>query len=227
MAAQPHPVTESGQTITITNGFPAPLKACTVTLSYTQAGNGDASPSNVRDITGLTGLSVYVSPTSSGGTEYPYSWSGTIYGGTLDVLNGTLLKSWDSFRGSDVSDIKVDRYDATTVIGKLTVENLTAAASNDVISNRFSVNIGSGNPGRMVVYKNLHMLYIVMPRSDFAGTPTAADIQQWLIDHPTVFVYPLADPVAYQLTPHQIRTFRGENHIRCNAGILSAAYYTI
>ena len=229
MAAQPHLETASGQSVVITNGFPAPLASCVVTFGPAQAGSGDPSPSNIRELSGRTELSVFVSPISSGGTEYPVSWSdyGTVYGGTIDLVCGLLIKTLNTFVGTDVADVKLDRYDSTTVIGKLTVDSLSDSASNDIISNRFSTNIASGNAGRMVAFKNNNLLYIVMPRSDFAGVPTAADIQQWLVDHPTIFVYPLADPVAYQLPASAVRTIRGENHIWSDAGSVSAAYYTI
>lgn len=229
MAAQPHPVTESGQSVVFENGFPAPLKACTVTLSYTQAGSENPSPSNVREITGLTGLSVHVSPTSSGGTEYPVSWTeyGTVYGGTLDVVSGLLTKSWNSFAGTDITDIKIDSYNSTIVTAKMTIDSIPTPESSTIISNRFSTSISSGNVGRMVLVKNTNALYIVMPRTDFSGTPTGNDVKQWLIDHPTTFVYPLADAVAYQLSSVAIREIRGENHIWSDAGNVSVTYYTI
>lgn len=193
IATQPHLETASGQSIVIEKGFSAPLKSCIATINPIQIGSGDPSPTNVREISGYTGLSIYVSPTASGGTEYPVSWSeyGIIYKGTLDITNGILTKTWYSFFGKDIENIRIDNYKDTTVTAKLPLDGLPASASTEVLSNRFSTNIASGIVGRMVLLKSNNSLYIIMPRSDFSGTPSGPQAQQWLTNNPTIFLYQL------------------------------------
>ena len=212
--------TASGNPATFTTDVIRPLVACTVTFTPVQEGTGDPSPEeNVRPISGWDGVSVFVSATDTGGTEYPVTWteSGTVYGGSVDTVNGTLIKTHGSFWGTDIADIKVDSYNNDVVTGKLTIDGIPAPASNSIISNRFSTGISAGNPGRMVLVLNTHALYIVMPRADFTGTPTGNDVRQWLVDHPSLFVYPLATPETGQSSRSSIRTIIGENNVRSNA----------
>lgn len=228
IAAQPHLETASGQSIVIQKGFSAPLKSCIITINPVQLGSGDPSPTNVRELSGWTGLSVYVSPTNSGGTEYQISWSeqGIIYKGTMDITNGILTKTWYSFFGKDIANIRIDNYKDTTVTAKLPLEGLPAAASTEVLSNRFSTNIASGVVGRMVLLQANNSLYIIMPRSDFSGTPSGPQVQQWLTNNPTLFLYPLQTPITYQLTSQQITTLTGINNIWSNVGPISLQYWT-
>lgn len=54
----PHLVSVSGNPIQINNVEYAPAKQCRITFSPVQSGTGDPSPSNVRAISGLTGLTL-------------------------------------------------------------------------------------------------------------------------------------------------------------------------
>ena len=217
--------TASGNPATFTTDVIRPLVACTISFTPVQDGSGDPSPENVRPISGWDGVSVFVSATDTGGTEYPVSWTGTVYGGAVDTVNGTLTKSHGSFWGTDISDIRVDRYDDSTVIGRLGIDTIPSLSSTGIISNRFSTNISSGNAGRMVLVISTHVLYIVMPRSDFDGTPTGDSVRQWLTDHPTLFVYPLTTPVTDQASRSSIRTLIGDNNVRSDAnGTIELTY---
>lgn len=65
-------------------------------LEPVQAGTGDPSPTNVRPITGHTGVDVYVSPTTTAGdgTTYPITFpseAGTVYGCRVDATRGKLV----------------------------------------------------------------------------------------------------------------------------------------
>ena len=144
----------------------------------------------------------------------------------MDITNGILTKTWYSFFGKDIANIRIDNYKDTTVTAKLLLEGLPAAASTEVLSNRFSTNIASGVVGRMVLLQANNSLYIIMPRSDFSGTPSGPQVQQWLTNNPTLFLYPLQTPVTYQLTSQQITTLTGINNIWSNVGPISLQYWT-
>ena len=232
MVAQPHLETASGQTITITNGFPAPLKACSVTINPVQSGTGDPNPENIRPIIGRTGLSVYVSPISSGGTEYSVSWTdyGTVYGGTLDVTNGTLSvetvyrefdgssdEAWEETGASGTTsqvfllpwaDVRGATFDGKTIICNQALE--TDLSGDPAYG--FCKNAGAYYNIRMNIMKTAVLL---------------TEFRAYLSQHPLQIVCPLVTPQTYQLTPQQISTIRGENHIWSDAGNVSATYYTI
>lgn len=104
-------------TPTITNGiaqFQAQraqeLTGLTVRINPIQEGTGDPSPTNIRPISGRTGMTVTV---QSGETqnEYPVTWeteAGTVYGGTLDVVSGVLT----------VTDAQIASYAGETLPGE-------------------------------------------------------------------------------------------------------------
>lgn len=72
-----------------------PMKSLMLKLIPHQEGSGDPSPSNVREITGYTSVAVHhnTSQSATGATAYHITFpssAGTVYGGELDVVNGTL-----------------------------------------------------------------------------------------------------------------------------------------
>jgi hypothetical protein len=51
-------------------------------------------------------------------------------------------------------------------------------------------------------------------------------VQQWFVDNPTHFVYYIATPQTYQLTPTQVTTLLGQNNIFADCGqILEGEYF--
>lgn len=71
-----------------------PLRNLMIPFEPVQAGTGDPSPSNIRPITGWTGMNIYQSGAdTSNPLTIPVSWqtvAGTVYGGMLDALTGVL-----------------------------------------------------------------------------------------------------------------------------------------
>ena len=82
--------TASGSIVTISDGGKnLPVVDLKLSLLPVQSGSGDPSPSNVRPISGWTGVEVYQSGAdTSNPTTYPISWqseAGTVYGGTATI----------------------------------------------------------------------------------------------------------------------------------------------
>lgn len=232
MAAQPHLETASGQVITIANGFPAPLKACSVAIGYTQSGSGNPTPTNVRPISGRTGLSVYVSPTSSGGTEYPVSWqseAGTVYGGTIDLVSGilTITHRYLDVNRTNLPSLRKYGVESGAWLAQFRLDenNQPLGEATSCISNRFTQKISKG-PGRVNLASNYINLYFFLPEDEVAGG-TIEGAWAWFEEHPTQLIYTLVTPQIVQIDPKTIRTIRGENHIWSDAGRISATYYTI
>lgn len=225
MAAQPHPVTESGQSVVFENGFPAPLKACTVTFAPVQSGTGDPSPTNVRTITGRTGLSVFVSPTSSGGTEYPVSWTeyGTVYGGTLDVTTGELVVEWGylKYTGDSNENWNVENQNNFYIMTPTNFKRVTNSSSLICNTAKSSNNVNEGDC-RITTSGNFNIRI-----GNMIGVSTVSAFRDWLSQNNVEIAVLLEEPLHYMATPQQIRTLRGENNIWSDAGNISATYYTI
>lgn len=236
MAAQPHLETASGQSIEIVNGFPAPLASCAVTFGPAQAGSGDPSPSNIRELSGRTGLSVFVSPTSSGGTEYPVSWTdyGTVYGGTIDLVSGLLVVTYKAIilnADTPCESFRVQNSGKYTIWTGITgMASGTFASDDCVLADRavkvaVSGDVGDATLGILIGY-NSSAIYLYNMNTA-CGCTSTAQISEWLAQNPITCTVPLDNPVTYQLPASAVRTIRGENHIRSDAGSISAAYYTI
>lgn len=60
------------------------------------------------------------------------------------------------------------------------------------------------------------------------GVPTtatsSADARSWLVDQGCTFVYYLATPTTYQLTPQQVSTLYGQNNVWVDTGDISVTY---
>ena len=210
--------TASGNPATFVTDVARPLKSCTVPISYTQSGSGDPTPSNVRPISGRTGLSVYVSPALSGGTEYSVSWqseAGTVYGGTVDLVSGVLKIT---HRYLDVNSTNLPtlrkygtQYGAWIAQYKLDECNQPLGVGGSCISNRFSQATNSG-PGRVNLASNNINLYFFLPEDEVAGG-TIEGAWAWFEEHPTQLIYTLVTPQTVQINPKNIRAILGENNV--------------
>ena len=181
--------------------------------------------SNICPISGRTGLSVYVGPTTSqaDATTYAVDWTseaGTVYGGTLDVVTGVLTVDKKYFTqsgdvllygnwGHDNAPLYYFLIDTTIPI------KVYADTQGDgyILTNYFSANTGSG-PELM---KNNEIrtrdntpdrLYF---RWDSAGS--LADINAAFAENPLQIVAELATPLTYQLTATQVELLIGQNNV--------------
>lgn len=143
-------------------------KQCPIIITGSSAPSEYSPFSNICPISGLTGLSVYVSPTQDpdDATVYNAEWStqaGTVYGGTLDVVSGELtvdMVNIPSYNGETINDPWLSSMDAyaegtTPTIGaqvvytlatpltyQLTPKQIAALTENYVwASNRASITV--------------------------------------------------------------------------------------
>lgn len=151
------------------------------------------------------------------GTTYPISWetaAGTVYGGTLDVVNGTLTVdrvrlvlgnyTWEYrnstyFRSQGISIIPAGRNNVkTTAI----CDTYLPSTPNGFVNVNHSFSVSNDTTPRLVVKD--------------ADYDNAADFKAAKSD--VVFVCKLVNPITYTLTPQQITTLAGENNIWADAG---------
>lgn len=159
---------------------------------------------------------------------------GTRYGGTLNVLTGEMTVTWvkvvfdGANDGNRVSYKYPNRYvynlsapsvgntliptpNGNTVIGCLSdyFQNITDNQAYDGSRNGFSTSTSGG-------FAKLSAPSI--------KAESQADMNAWLAAHPVTVVYPLATPLTVTLSPAQISTLLGENHIFADTGDISVTY---
>ena len=155
---------------------------------------------------------------------------GTRYGGTLNVLTGTMTvdRAYVEFDGSEDEawyKISGGKPAYTNVIKNLINPPASASVKADLISNEFVVEtsgqtwnanvIGIGSSSAGVISISLH--------NDQTET-SVAEIQQFLAQSPAQVVYKLKTPLTVQLTPSQMQTLLGENHLFADTGDVAVTY---
>ena len=148
------------------------------------------------------------------GTTIPITFpspSGTVYGGTIDVVSGKLMvdKAYLYVDGSvsinNVSYSTASQIYYATI--KTSIGSITSEIDNaHVISNTFIGNKAI-RVGHTYVANNGIALVAILPQD--ITTKEAANA--WFSDNPTQFVYDLATHLTYQLTPQEITTIIGRN----------------
>ena len=202
-----------------------PLKSLIVNIEPVRAGSGDPSPSNVRAISGRTAASVVISPTqqAADGTTVSVTFpaeAGTVYGGTLDLQSGLLTvdrhgkkikdfswtysSSYQRFQSSSVAPAVKPAEAQSRVLAGLLGETYSACAASALQNNGVAVTIS----GTMLV-KDANYTTV---------SAFTAAMGEYLI------VYPLAEPVVYQIEPHTIATLLGTNNIWADCGDVSVTW---
>lgn len=211
-------------------GEDLPLKACAAEITPVQEGEGDPSPENVRSIAGWTGLHLYLSPTedAADGKTYAVDWSaeaGTVYGGTLDVLTGTLTadRVCKTLAGTDIqarggSTTAAGDYrfycTAATSEGILLPPNAQTAA--DVLCS-VAVAIPHGNSSLHGVSVNRADGRIYLHIQE-CGQMTRDQFRTWVDSNTVQVMYRLAVPVTYRIGPQMVTTLAGANNIWADTG---------
>ena len=181
--------------------------------------------SNICPISGWTGAQVSHSGADrTNPTTYPITFpseAGTVYGGTLDVTDGTLTV-----------DRAMVTFDGT--------ENYVGTWFPSVVVDKtFPVGAGDGNN-----FVNSHLPsmtnacnYASPSKRTFQfskvntwwGLSSADELkavvaQQYADGTPVTVCYPLATPIVYNLTPTEIKSLLGDNNVWADAGNTEVTY---
>lgn len=174
---------------------------------------------NICPITGLTGLSVYVSPTQDqqDATTYTSDWAspaGTVYAGTVDLATGVLTVTK---KGIDMGSVDWAKSSATSSVGgsvfSFPIGNIgdgmaprVRYADNTMLSSMFSTAPAS----RWFVSQMLDNEMFSNELAIFVSASGYTDEQAFkeAVTGATL-VYELATPVTYQLTPQEVSVLEG------------------
>lgn len=154
--------------------------------------------------------------------------AGEVYGGTLDVITGELVvdRMIEVLDGSVVGSISElpTGQQGTTRLYKVNESYFLLKVedySKNYITNLFGTDTTRFNTDRIGSYVYNKTLRFRLPES-IADTPET--VQAWLANNPLQIVYPLDEPITYQLTPLEIQTIIGTNNIYANTGDTSVIY---
>ena len=216
--------TASGEVASFSDGADdLPVKQLLASISPVQPGSGDPSPSNVRPISGFTGLTVsHSGADTSDADTAAFDWestAGTVYAGTLDVTTGLLTVTYrmQEFRGDNLTNAAVGsvRINVSgTGKGSYTLRT-------HMISDQYKqVTTSSTQPLALRMSSDGNQIYLY----DTARFTSAEVARSVLNETPVHVLYPLAAPKTFQLTPAEVRTVLGENRIWTDVGDVTVAY---
>lgn len=197
--------------------------SCVVDIEPIQSGSGTPSPDNVRPITGWTGCNVVVSPTQDAqdGTTYPVSWqteAGTVYGGTVDVVTGVLTVTMVSVDLSTFSFTYASSY-STSDRAVWYVSCNGKGAYTSVPANCLSEKYEVAGTGAALLRANVVGIASNSTPNRIWCSTTSQSLQP-----SGQFVYELATPTTYQLTPTQIHALLGQNNVWADCGDVEVQY---
>ena len=205
------------------------IQSLTVSIEPEQDGSGDPSPTNVRALSGWTYADIVQDGSSGTDTDtatYHVDFVNdtdntvTAYGGTLDVVSGTL--TLDRF----IRDLSSLSFTLVNGVFKANSGYTQAIDGDDGVCSHYPTagdNSVATSPDPSISF-NSHYWdsnnRIYVKDSRFS---TVDAFKTWCTANSVKYVTRFA-PITYQLTPHEIKTLVGENRYSANCGNVEAVY---
>lgn len=149
--------------------------------------------------------------------------AGTVYGGTLDVVNKKLTVTHQAvvFNGSESGWTGFTQGSVGNRV-QWNTYNTIGVPNADFLSDKFVAQRAN----------DVHVVYSVYgsaaaPRMFFSIPTTITSLQDWkdwLTENNVTVVYPIATPIVYDLTADEITTLLGTNNIWADTGDVTATY---
>jgi hypothetical protein len=196
----------------------APLKSLTASIVPVQAGSGDPSPTNVRPISGWTDCEVTVAddtttPTVEQTYTIPFTdsqgQSVTIYGGTLDVINGTSgnektygfvdlgTLSWSYNDGIFSADLPLMKLKGSLMCSQYVQTRTTPIQDWKIWNESWAY-----SPNNILIVDSRYT-----SASDFKTAMNGVQLR-----------YELATPTTFYTQPTSIKSLDGENNVSASTG---------
>lgn len=154
--------------------------------------------------------------------------AGTVYGGTLDVVNGVLTVTWKKIALGDYAFGKTgDNNFYISAITDFKTYGSSVTRYGQGISDTFNFLTGNWNAANNTCTCYLNTGYngyriFIHSEEHASDTPTA--FRTWLQSIDAQFAYELATPITYQLTPQDIATLTGQNNVWADTGDVTVSY---
>lgn len=140
----------------------------------------------------------------------------TVYGGTLNVVSGELTVDRVMKEVTSISSMGQSSGGLWYCTSNIS-DNPSVDGSN-LISDYFK--IGYGTVGCCYITGNGLILVFILPQD----ITTPADANSWCQTNKPHFVYELATPITYQLTPTQVKSLLGTNNVWGDCGKSLVSY---
>lgn len=243
MASMTYTVGGTDNLVSFKSAARVPIESLKVYFSPIQEGEGDPSPENVRNIIGWEEVEIYMSlnsisiPSAVIPVTFP-SEAETLYGGYIDYINGTLIKKYHLINGGVTNTFTANSITTITQLNDTYVRFwLYVAGPARKTGTTFKCNMLPSNDiagyANYEVAKNisgaadtyLNSIWCIMPISA-VGT-TKESISAYLNTNHFSYVYEMAEPQTYQLDPHSLKTYIGQNNIWSDTNGVSEVSYEI
>jgi len=158
---------------------------------------------NTCPITGWTGTTMTVSPTTdeADGTTYSVTFpseAGTVYGGTIDIAQGKLIVNKGIYIADGTTNVYQVSQHSSGIYYTIVTNTIHGNVTNPpVLSDRFISNSNIAT-GHCYLTQNGTIIIAILPDQSLT---TVAKVTQWFTEHPTTFVYDLEEPIEYQFAP--------------------------
>lgn len=227
--------TASGASAAVSDGITGwPLYNLYAEITPVQSGSGDPSSTNVRPITGHTGVTVTQDGTAAVSVEFPET-PGTVYGGTIDFRTGVLTVT-HRYRTLDGSETWTT-WNSTSHSVRCAATDMKAQGSGDPSSWLAedgaacdSLPVVAENSGVPCIrfYTPTQRIYVYWAAAIDPSITSAATWMAWLAEHPITVVYPLDAPLTYQLDPAEMPILSsGTNTFSADTGDVTVTYYSV
>lgn len=214
--------TVSGERLNFVTRNPGNLISLIADIEPNQAGSGTPSPSNIRPISGYAQLNITREGANQSDQQvYTISFNdaGTVYGGNLDVVNGVLTVDRKYIMLGALTWIYHNTYNRFQTSGLVNVikRPATSLTPTNIMSDMYETSVVMDQDNAIAIAPSGNLIIYDHAYTDALGFSMArADAQ---------IIYPLADPLIYNLTPNDIQTLDGVNNIYMDAvGTLTAQY---
>ncbi len=210
---------EKSATNSFDDGIDSYFKKVVSSIVPVQAGSGTPSPSNVRAISGFTECTV----TDTNGTDtntatISFGSAGTVYSGYVDFVSGKLVVDKGYIAPTEVIEVM-------TPIGaerwRIALNDPGVNGIAGALSSHFNA-VYANNPGNFYITSARDSL-VALPVDQTLNTKPLADA--WLQANNPQFVYKLATPIEYQLTPAQLRSLVVANRLTSSTGEVTEVEY--
>lgn len=195
-------------------------KGCKLRLNYSTVGEG-ANFKNIQVELGTTATAY--EPYK--GTTTTTALGRTVYGGTVDVVTGTLTLTHKSetFNGTESWGSEQTSVGLTNYYLNLDVAGKMAGRQGGLLDDELLCNWLA--PSSSITTYGVY----VGATSKFLNCKcqSASDVTSFksmLSATPLVVVYPLATPQTYQLTAQQVELLTGQNHVWADTGNITLTY---
>lgn len=147
-----------------------------------------------------------------------FGTAGTVYGGYVDLINGKLVVEQVMATPTEVSTIQSGNrwYIALDLMGVGGSESI-----NYMKSSHFEP--AFRNDAGCTYVSSTGIELVAIPTDQSLNTKALADA--WLVANQPQFVYKLATPKEYQLTPAQLRSLVGANRLTSSTGEVTEVEY--